>query len=226
MTWHRIVENALSEKNDGLLYYRIYTSQCKTSQNKHIIPKIYVNIYKHRYTHTQPGHFHVHWRITRSDAELWNDPRTSSNAISKLDKTHYQFWFNQQPIHYTDIGTQGQPLRYKHALFVACKGMLNPLRYGSFAYKGREPGKNSVLTHWGRVTHICVSKLTIIASDNGLSPGRRQAIIWIIAGILLMGPLGTNFSEMSIEIQTFSLNKLHLKMSSAKWRPFVSASMC
>ena len=34
------------------------------------------------------------------------------------------------------------------------------------------------LTHWGRVTHMCVNKLTIIDSDNGLSPGRRQAIIW------------------------------------------------
>ena len=34
------------------------------------------------------------------------------------------------------------------------------------------------LTHWGRVTHICVCKLTIIGSDNGLSPGRRPAIIW------------------------------------------------
>ena len=34
-----------------------------------------------------------------------------------------------------------------------------------------------ILTHWGRVTHICVSKLTIFGSDNGLSPGRRQAII-------------------------------------------------
>ena len=38
-------------------------------------------------------------------------------------------------------------------------------------------GKGSELTHCGRVTHICVSKLTIIDSDNGLSPGRRQAII-------------------------------------------------
>ena len=38
------------------------------------------------------------------------------------------------------------------------------------------------LTHWGRVAHICVSKLTIIGSDNGLSPGRRQAIIWTNAG--------------------------------------------
>ena len=52
------------------------------------------------------------------------------------------------------------------------------------------------LTHWGRVTHICVVKLTIIGSDNGLSPGRRQAIIWTNAGILLIGPLGTNFSEI------------------------------
>ena len=82
------------------------------------------------------------------------------------------------------------------------------------------------LTHWGRVTHICVGKLTIIGSNNGLSPRRRQAIIWTNAGIVLIGPLGTNFSEISIGIQTFSFKKMQLKMSSAKWRPFVSASMC
>ena len=76
------------------------------------------------------------------------------------------------------------------------------------------------LTHWGRVMHICVSELTIIGSDNGLSPGRRQAIIWTNAGLLLIEPLGTNFSEISIGIQTFSLKKVHLNMSSAKWRPF------
>ena len=75
------------------------------------------------------------------------------------------------------------------------------------------------LTHWGRVTHMCVSKLTIIGSDNGLSPGRRQAIIWTNAGILLIWPLGTNFSEISIDIKTFSFKKIHLKMSSGKWRP-------
>ena len=60
-----------------------------------------------------------------------------------------------------------------------------------------------VLTHWGRVAHICVCKLTIIGSDNGLSPGRRQAIIWTNAEILLIRPLGTNFKEMLIEILTF-----------------------
>ena len=59
------------------------------------------------------------------------------------------------------------------------------------------------LTHWGRVTHICVSKLTIIGSDNGLSPGRRQAIIWTNAGRLWIRTVGTNLSE----IHTFSLKK-------------------
>ena len=80
--------------------------------------------------------------------------------------------------------------------------------------------KTPLLTHWGRVTHICISKLTIIGSDNGLSPGRRQAIIWTNAGILLIRPLGTNFNEMLIEIRTFSFMKMHLKVSSGKWRPF------
>ena len=77
-----------------------------------------------------------------------------------------------------------------------------------------------MLTHWGRVTHICVGKLTIIGSDNGLSPGRRQAIIWTNAEISLIEPFRTNFSEILIGIQTFSFKKMHLKMSSAKWRPF------
>ena len=33
---------------------------------------------------------------------------------------------------------------------------------------------------------------------------RHQAIIWTNAGILLTGPLGTNFSEIFIEIYIFS----------------------
>ena len=76
------------------------------------------------------------------------------------------------------------------------------------------------LTHWGRVTHICVNKLTVIGSDNGLSPGRSQAIIWTNAGILLIWTLGINFSEILIEIRPFPFKKMHLKMSSGKWRPF------
>ena len=76
------------------------------------------------------------------------------------------------------------------------------------------------LTHSGRVTHICVGNLIIIGSDNGLSPVRRQAIIRTNAEILLIGHLGTNFSEILIGIQIFSFNKTYLKLSSAKGRPF------
>ena len=76
------------------------------------------------------------------------------------------------------------------------------------------------LTHWAWVTHICVGNLTIISSDNGLSLGRRQAITWTNVGILLIGLLGTNFSEMLIEIHTFSFKKIHLKMLSGKMQPF------
>ena len=70
------------------------------------------------------------------------------------------------------------------------------------------------------MTHICTSKLTIIGSDNGLSPGRRQAIIWTNAEILLIPTLGTNFSEILGEINSFSFSKMHLKMWSKKWRLF------
>ena len=81
-----------------------------------------------------------------------------------------------------------------------------------------------VLTHRGWVTHICVSKLNIIVSDDGLSPGRRQTIIWANTGILyilwyIIRPLGTKFGENLIIIDTFSFKKMYLKMSEKK-RPF------
>ena len=63
------------------------------------------------------------------------------------------------------------------------------------------------------VTHICGDKLTSIGSKTSLAPGRHQAIVRTNIGIMLIGPLGTNFSEILIEIQTFVGH-------------FVSASMC
>ena len=76
------------------------------------------------------------------------------------------------------------------------------------------------LVMWGSWAPSFMVKLTIIGSDNGLSPGRRQAIIWTNAGILSIGPLGTNFCEISNRIHTFSFKKTHLKMLSEKWWPF------
>ena len=67
---------------------------------------------------------------------------------------------------------------------------------------------------------VCVGNITIIGSDNDLSPGLRQAIIWTNAGILLIRPLWTNFSEILVKIHTFSFMKMPLKMSSWKCWPF------
>ena len=97
------------------------------------------------------------------------------------------------------------------------------MSYGMYVVRVLQKTDNIIttlyLTHWGRVTHKCVSKLIIIRSDNGLSPERRQAIIWTIVGILLIGTLGTNFSHILSQIHTFSFKKMHLKMSSAKCWP-------
>ena len=64
-----------------------------------------------------------------------------------------------------------------------------------------------------------VSNLAIIGSDNSLSPGRHQVIVWTNAGILLSGPLGTKFNEILFIIHTISFKKIHLKMSTGKWQP-------
>ena len=83
-------------------------------------------------------------------------------------------------------------------VFILWKFGLKTAKFGHFN------SKLKALTHWARVTHKCVCKLTSIGSDNGLSPDRHQAIIWTNAGVLLVGPLGTNCSAILIAIHTFS----------------------
>ena len=64
------------------------------------------------------------------------------------------------------------------------------------------------LNDWGRVTQKCVRNLTIIGSVNGFPPGRRHAFIWTSAGILLIGPLGTQLSKILIKILTSLLKTM------------------
>ena len=99
---------------------------------------------------------------------------------------------------YCTIGQQLYKLPNTMAFWIASRGL-------------------GVSTHWDRVTYICVSKLTIIASDNGLSPGRRQAIIWTNSGKLLIGNSGTNFSENEIEIDTISFRKMTAILSRPRY---------
>ena len=71
------------------------------------------------------------------------------------------------------------------------------------------------LTHWGRLTQICNSELTIIGSDNGLVAWSAPSH-YLNTWISLFRTLGTNFRKIIIEIHTFSFKKMHLRMSSAK----------
>ena len=70
------------------------------------------------------------------------------------------------------------------------------------------------------MTHICARELTIIGSDNGLSPGRRQAIIWTNARILLIGPVGNKLQwNLKRNLYIF-IQEAVFQISSKNWRPF------
>ena len=78
--------------------------------------------------------------------------------------------------------------------------------------------------YWGRVTHICVSKLTNIGSDNGLSPGPRHAIIWSSTVISSIGPMETKHQwnhnrNLYIFIQYYAFGNIVCKMASILFRP-------
>ena len=73
------------------------------------------------------------------------------------------------------------------------------------------------LWHWGTnpdAVYVSICYLRLVwweQWDNSLSPS---------AGILLNGPLGTNFNENLIKNHAFSFPKVHYGVSSGKWRPF------
>ena len=121
----------------------------------------------------------------------------------------YQYRSGGQPFEVPDSSAVAYPSQYSSQL--KCTG-------GNFTLTPWT--RFSELTYWGWVTYTCTDNLTIIGSGNGLSPDRRQAITWTNDGILFIGPLGTNFGEILIKLHTFSFKKMHLKMLSAKRRPF------
>ena len=69
-------------------------------------------------------------------------------------------------------------------------------------------------THGGRVTYICVSKLTIIGSDNDLMPSRQQCwdiVYWTLRKKKLQWIL--------IKVYTYSFKEIHLNVV-WNWRPY------
>ena len=160
------------------------------------------------------------WHCTRIRVKNESVPKATDGRHISVNTFHFT-------IHWTVCSNvyTGQ-LQWNHkswALLLLCAGIpctVNMTQSLSVQRVQHCRRMDVHLTHWRRVTHICVSKRTIIGSDNSLSPGRRQTIIWTNAGILLIRNLGTNFSEILIEIITFSFKKMRLKVSSAKRRPF------
>ena len=73
-------------------------------------------------------------------------------------------------------------------------GLVNMI--GVVAIQWRSTWNCSPLKWHVIVMHVCINNLTVIGSDNGLSPARHQDIIWIKAGILLTQTLGINYSEI------------------------------
>ena len=152
--------------------------------------------------------FDPNWAFPDSNSSL-NSPM-AMKCCTKLEtaKARCPIVFQGHPSNFKVTGDKTSPIL---------------TQIGRFRTIGRSqlsnPSDLPCLTHWGRVTNICISKLTIIGFDNGLSTDRRQAIIWTNAGMLLIGPLGTNFSEISIEIHIFSFKEMHLKMLSGNWQP-------
>ena len=103
-----------------------------------------------------------------------------------------------------------------YALFVSLYSYGVRLRFKCL-WKNSLTNVIRMLTHFPLVPH---TNRAGIGLDSGLSPIRRQAIIWINAALLSIGPVERNVSKIRIEIQNFSITKMYLKMSSGKWRPF------
>ena len=166
--------------------------------------------------------------MAKAGNDQWNKSETGNNTSMLLNRIEsrsllfcYTPLFDNENSHTckTEIHT-GHNSCYMHVDYIYNRHLVNMSTNHSLYYRVWYMTWWEWLTHWGRVTHICVCKLTIIGSDNGLSPGRHQAIIWTNPGILLIGPLRRNFNDILIDIHTLSFKEIDLKMLSWKWRPF------
>ena len=147
--------------------------------------------------------------------QIWVNIGSINTAVCLIAPGHYlhQFWLliNEDLRHWSEsnftVNAISAPTLYTHIFIL---NIIFLKRIAAKSPRGHE------LTRWGQVMHICISKLIIIGSGNGLSPGWCQAIISTNAGILSIGTSGTKFSELLIKIHIFSFKEMYLKMSSAK----------
>ena len=77
------------------------------------------------------------------------------------------------------------------------------------------------LTHCNLVTPYGVKNLGNFGPDSALSLIRYRVITWNNRDILLIGPIGTNCSDIPIKLPTLSFKKMHFKRSAAKYQPYL-----
>ena len=158
-------------------------------------------------------HFCTTWKYLHSNKVNWRISRVSYHLSSnftevylKIIQHEFRLWF----------GTEVATSHYLNQCSMMPYG-ITKLHQSVIFNETVAVGNQLNEAEWRKYASPTYA---IIGSDNGLSPGRRQPIIWTNAGILLIEPLGRNFSEILIAIYTFSFTKIHFKMSSGKWRPF------
>ena len=143
-------------------------------------------------------------------------PQRNTKAIRK---------WNNNAIHTLNVaGVSRQWHSFKRDRYIAQGKIGLPRTFIPLWHFCTSPFHTSLGEAKGRI--IASETWFAFGPDKGLSPIRRQVIIWTNTGILFIEHLGTVFSENMIDLQTFLLKKMHSKMSSGKLRPFVSASMC
>ena len=79
-----------------------------------------------------------------------------------------------------------------------------------------------LLTHLPLMPHMCVGDGSELIQIMACRLVGAQPLSEPMLEYLLIGPLGTTFSEIRIKIQNFSFIKMPLKISSAKWWSFRS----
>ena len=76
-----------------------------------------------------------------------------------------------------------------------------------------------LMSHSGRLTHICVSKLTLIGSDKAWHLVGTKPLSELMLGYCWLDPQEQNSAKFN-QNSYIIIKKIHLKMSSWYWWPF------
>ena len=109
------------------------------------------------------------------DARIWMSPR--HGILIMYDKLGNMYTCTLQPVLKTGVHTLLYFSANTWEVSLTCSYINSLINLFMVRYSSTNNISFKKLTHWGWVTHICAGNLTIIGLDNGLSPGRRQAII-------------------------------------------------